>query len=340
MLQRTLGRISKRVCLSVPNLNTTQATCRLIHYAVQRDTNKEVPHNDIFIRGPDTAPILPCLSYTELQGKFREMRQQELVEVTFVLNAGYGEATKKLRKERSVATLSTPIRDCTVLAICSADVHGEAYGAGATLCLDPEEIGKLSSGEVNVDLYEQVVATTRVMKDIRPLGRILRNKMPHERKGTVSVSIGSAVRRSLVNTEWEMTDSPNHPDYYTVTLPLLKSDFPIVTITDHISIMFMEILNYCPAKTPKDKYIERVEMQCGAQILHLDIREHNAKYRSVSTVQDTVLKKKYSREETWALRESAKDKALFLEEEKDKIGQFLDQRWEDILKSDVSSSVA
>ena len=57
-------------------------------------------------------------------------------------------------------------------------------------------------------------------------------------------------------------------------------------------------------------------------------------------LQDTVLKKKYSREETWALRESAKDKALFLEEEKDKIGQFLDQRWENILKSDVSSSVA
>ena len=37
-----------------------------------------------------------------------------------MLNAFYGEATKKPRKERSVAALSSPVRDSTVLAICSA----------------------------------------------------------------------------------------------------------------------------------------------------------------------------------------------------------------------------
>lgn len=44
------------------------------------------------------------------------------------------------------------------------------------------------------------------------------------------------------------------------------------------------------------------------------------------------MKKKYSREETYGLREAAKNKIEYLEEEKEKIGEFLENHWDQVLK--------
>lgn len=300
-------------------LRSPRLCTRSLHYILQRDTDKLVPPNDVFIRTPDTAPALPCLNYTELVGELSKLPPSQILKGTFVVAA-----TK--RKERGVAQFPVRVKDTTVLAVCEAEVHGEAYESGATYCLAPEEAGLLD----NVEEYDAVVCTQRALPHLRSLGRVLKTKMPHERRGTVAPMIQSAVRKVQLNVDWEMRDSSNHPDYYHVTLPLIKSDFPVTTIQDHVAIMFSELLVFCPAKTPKDRFIERVELSTSdGAVIHLDIREHNAKHKSV---EETVLKKKYSREETYGLREAAKNKTEYLEEEKEKIGEFLENHWDQVLK--------
>jgi ribosomal protein L1 len=314
MLPGRLIQLSGRVC------------ARHLHYIVQRDTDKRVPSNDIFIRTPDTAPVLACHDYQEIERILTSSPPDQLLSGTFVVNAVADGTDKKMRKERGVATFAAKVKDTTVLAVCSADVHGDAYANGATRCVEPGDVDEIKE---YVDDYDVVVCTLRALPSLRPLGRVLRTKMPHERRGTVAGTIQSAVRRAQLNMEWEMTDSPNHPSFYNVTVPLIRSDFPINTIRDHVTIMFSEIMNFCPAKSPKNKFIERLELNWGQDPIHVDIREHNDKLKSSEV---TVLKKRYSREETWALRESAKNKADYLEDEKAKIGEFLEQRWEDVLK--------
>ena len=316
MLQSSrLLQLAKRVCT------------RQVHYIIQRDTDKIVPSNEIFIRTPETAPVLKCHDYREIEkilGSFTG--PAEMMTGTFVVNAMGGGAAKKMRKERGVATFAAKVRETTILAVCAADTHKDAYDAGATKCVEPSEVDQL---EEIVDDFDVVVCTSRALPSLRPLGRVLRTKMPHERRGTVAGKIQSAVRRALLNVEWEMSDSPNHPAYYNVSVPLIRSDFPINTIRDHVSIMFGEIVNFCPAKSPKEKFIERLELTWNQDPIHVDIREHSDKLKSAEV---TVLKKNYSREETWALRESAKNKADFLEDERAKIGEFLEQRWENVIK--------
>lgn len=311
---RRLLQLSNRVCT------------RNLYYIVQQDTAKTIPTNDIFIRTSDTAPALACHNYQEIQQILSSVDQSELVSGTFVVNALMEGAAKKLRKERGVATFASKVRDTSILAVCGADVHGDAYSNGATKCIEPGDIDEI---QACVDEYDVVVCTTRALQALRPLGRILKTKMPHERRGTAAATIQSAVRRAQLNMEWEMIDSANNPSHYNITLPLLRSDFPVNTIRDHVGIMFKEITNFCPAKTPKDKFIERLELSWSLEPIHVDIREHNDKLKSTEV---TVLKKRYSREETWALRESAKNKEDFLEDERAKIGEFLEQRWDKVLK--------
>lgn len=55
--------------------------------------------------------------------------------------------------------------------------------------------------------------------------------------------------------------------------------------------MFSELLVFCPAKTPKDRFVERVELiTSDGAVIHLDIREHNAKHKSVEVSYITVTK--------------------------------------------------
>ena len=319
-------QLTKRACTR--HVQSTHTACiRHVHYIVQRDTDKVVPSNDIFIRTPDTAPVLKCHDYREMEtilGSFTG--PAEILTGTFVVNAMGDGSAKMMRKERGVATFAAKVRETTILAVCGADTHKDAYESGATKCIEPSEVDQLQEF---VDDFDVVVCTSRALASLRPLGRVLRTKMPHERRGTVSGKIQSAVRRAQLNIEWEMTNSPNHPAYYNVSVPLIRSDFPINTVRDHVSIMFNEIVNFCPAKSPKEKFIERLELTWNQQPIHVDIREHSDKLKSTEV---TVLKKSYSREETWALRDSAKNKADFLEDECAKIGEFLEQRWESVSK--------
>ena len=51
------------------------------------------------------------------------------------------------------------------------------------MCLRPDEIDVLMSGEVDINDYDVVTTTPKTLKLISTLGPILKAKMPHERKG-------------------------------------------------------------------------------------------------------------------------------------------------------------
>ena len=119
---------------------------RALHQMIQRDTRLPVPKNLVFIKVPNVAPVLNCLNYTELEGALVR-GSGGVVNATFVINAT-PENSKKMNKVRGIATFSEKIRDLRVLAVCDSGSHEAAMEAGATMCLDPADIGKIAEGEV------------------------------------------------------------------------------------------------------------------------------------------------------------------------------------------------
>ena len=87
---------------------------------------------------------------------------------------------KLIRKERGVATLVSRVKDTRILAVCDTDSHAEVMSAGAARCVAPESV---SSELTSVEEYEAVVCTSAALGALRPLGKVLKSKMPHERRG-------------------------------------------------------------------------------------------------------------------------------------------------------------
>jgi large subunit ribosomal protein L1 len=83
-------------------------------------------------------------------------------------------------------------RSVRVLAFARGDKAKEAEAAGADIVGDQELIERVKAGFTDFDV---AVATPDMMPAIgKELGRILAQKMPNPKSGTVSPNIGSAVR--------------------------------------------------------------------------------------------------------------------------------------------------
>ncbi len=83
-------------------------------------------------------------------------------------------------------------RTVRVIAFAKADKAREAEAAGADIVGDQDLIEKVKAGFADFDV---AVATPEMMPSIgKELGRILAQKMPNPKAGTVSPNIGNAVR--------------------------------------------------------------------------------------------------------------------------------------------------
>jgi large subunit ribosomal protein L1 len=83
-------------------------------------------------------------------------------------------------------------RTVRVIAFARGDKAKEAEAAGADITGDQELIEKVKAGFTDFDV---AVATPDMMPAIgKELGRILAQKMPNPKSGTVSANIGAAVR--------------------------------------------------------------------------------------------------------------------------------------------------
>ena len=83
-------------------------------------------------------------------------------------------------------------RSVRVIAFAKGDKAKDAEAAGADIVGDQELIEKVKAGFTDFDV---AVATPEMMPAIgKELGRILAQKMPNPKSGTVSANIGAAVR--------------------------------------------------------------------------------------------------------------------------------------------------
>jgi large subunit ribosomal protein L1 len=83
-------------------------------------------------------------------------------------------------------------RSVRVIAFAKGDKAKEAEAAGADLVGDQELIDKVKAGYTEFDV---AVATPEMMPQIgKELGRVLAQKMPNPKSGTVSPNIGNAIR--------------------------------------------------------------------------------------------------------------------------------------------------
>jgi large subunit ribosomal protein L1 len=138
----------------------------------------------------DPAAVLDVRSASALVKKNARAKFDETIEIHVRLGVDPKKSDQSVR-----GTVLLPHgtgRKVRVIAFAKGDKAKDAEAAGADLVGDQELIEKVKAGFSDFDV---AVATPEMMPAIgKELGRILAQKMPNPKSGTVSANIGNAVR--------------------------------------------------------------------------------------------------------------------------------------------------
>jgi large subunit ribosomal protein L1 len=138
----------------------------------------------------DRAKLFDVVEATALVKKNARAKFDETVEIHVRLGVDPKKSDQNVR-----GTVLLPHgtgRTVRVIAFAKGDKAKDAEAAGADIVGDQELIDKVKAGFTDFDV---AVATPEMMPAIgKELGRILAQKMPNPKAGTVSANIGNAVR--------------------------------------------------------------------------------------------------------------------------------------------------
>jgi large subunit ribosomal protein L1 len=138
----------------------------------------------------DPAKLFDVVEATALVKKNARAKFDETVEIHVRLGVDPKKSDQNVR-----GTVLLPHgtgRSVRVIAFAKGDKAKDAQAAGADIVGDQDLIDKVKAGFSDFDV---AVATPEMMPAIgKELGRILAQKMPNPKAGTVSANIGNAVR--------------------------------------------------------------------------------------------------------------------------------------------------
>lgn len=138
----------------------------------------------------DSAKLFDVVEATSLVKKNARAKFDETVEIHVRLGVDPKKSDQNVR-----GTVLLPHgtgRTVRVIAFAKGDKAKDAEAAGADIVGDQDLIDKVKAGFTDFDV---AVATPDMMPAIgKELGRILAQKMPNPKAGTVSANIGAAVR--------------------------------------------------------------------------------------------------------------------------------------------------
>jgi large subunit ribosomal protein L1 len=88
-----------------------------------------------------------------------------------------------------------------ILVIAEDDIADSAWQAGADIVGGKELLLQLGEGNIKFDVC---LASESMYDSLKPLQQILKNKMPHPRRGTVTNDLASAIKRVLQEQEYRV----------------------------------------------------------------------------------------------------------------------------------------
>ena len=142
------------------------------------------------VKGFDGARLYDAVEATRLVKNNAKAKFDETVEIHIRLGVDPKKSDQNVR-----GTVLLPHgtgRSVRVIAFAKGDKAAEAEAAGADIVGDADLIERVKGGFADFDV---AVATPDMMPAIgKELGRILAQKMPNPKSGTVSPNIGNAIR--------------------------------------------------------------------------------------------------------------------------------------------------
>jgi large subunit ribosomal protein L1 len=143
-------------------------------------------------------------------------------------------------------------RSVRVIAFAKGDKAKEAEAAGADLVGDQELIDRVKAGFTDFDV---AVATPDMMPQIgKELGRILAQKMPNPKSGTVSPNIGSAVKEIKAGkVEYRL-------DKFGIVHTIVgKASFDDAKLAENMAVLYDALVRAKPAAS-KGTYVRSVTL--------------------------------------------------------------------------------
>jgi len=143
-------------------------------------------------------------------------------------------------------------RTVRVIAFAKGDKARDAQEAGADIVGDQDLIDKLKGGFTEFDV---AVATPDMMAAVgKELGRVLAQKMPNPKSGTVSANIGAAIRDIKAGKVEYRVDKAS-----IVHTIVGKANFEEKQLTENVNVLLDAIIRAKPAAS-KGTYLKSVTL--------------------------------------------------------------------------------
>jgi large subunit ribosomal protein L1 len=143
-------------------------------------------------------------------------------------------------------------RTVRVIAFAKGDKLKEAEAAGADLAGDTELIEKVKAGYTDFDV---AVATPDMMAQIgKELGRVLAQKMPNPKSGTVTPNIGNAIRDIKAGKVEYRLDKTG-----IIHTLVGKANFDAAQLSENINVLLDAVVRSKPAAA-KGTYLRSITL--------------------------------------------------------------------------------
>lgn len=161
-------------------------------------------------------------------------------------------AQDKVREPfQGVVLLPHAFRPLKRIAVFAKGAEADAAReAGATYVGDADLVQQVQSGELNnVDIF---LSTPDMLKDIKPLGKALRQLMPTQKKGTVSNNMRSLVATFQRGLQFKSSADGN------VLAPIGKTNFSKDAIRANAVALLEAVLQF--NQTPDAAFVQKVHL--------------------------------------------------------------------------------
>lgn len=166
--------------------------------------------------------------------------------------------------------MASQVGQTKILVVAELEYHKEALAAGATKVITADNIEDIGlGGKININNYDQVICTENCLRGLQSKGKILQNKMPHKRKGTVTQYMSSTIDKILKTVNWETVQCPSNYFTYTVDINFARADSPSDDISTSLHSVINSIIKYMPANGVGD-FIRRVEIHASGDTMYFD----------------------------------------------------------------------
>ena len=257
------------------SLCSLQQQAASLHQFHLHDHTLPIPTDAVFIKSK-YAPLVTAHAATHIADTLQslELAPEEVINCKVFINSEIRSTLSSKYDQvphfQGLASLASQVGQTKILVVAELEYHKEALAAGATKVITADNIEDIGlGGKININNYDQVICTENCLRGLQSKGKILQNKMPHKRKGTVTQYMSSTIDKILKTVNWETVQCPSNYFTYTVDINFARADSPSDDISTSLHSVINSIIKYMPANGVGD-FIRRVEIHASGDTMYFD----------------------------------------------------------------------